>query len=73
MLGVNETGFLDQHESCEWKCTLNEGVQNSTQRWNHDECRCQCKSLDDWSSCKDDYMWNFSMRNYECNKVCKIN
>ena len=20
---------------------------------NHDECQCECKELDDWSSCKD--------------------
>ena len=28
--------------------------------------------LDDWSSCKDDYTWNPSMYEYECNKASKF-
>ena len=44
----------------------------SKQKWNHDECWCECKELDDWSSCKDDYMGNPSKRNCECNKACSI-
>ena len=43
---INETGFLVQHESCEWRCRLNESVYNSKQKWDHDECRCECKKLD---------------------------
>ena len=27
---------------------------------------------DDWSSCKDDYMWNHSTCDCDCNKGCKI-
>ena len=34
MSGVNETRILVHHVSCECK-------------WNHDECRCECKELDD--------------------------
>ena len=45
---------------------------NSNEKWNHDECWCKCKELDDWSSCRDDYMWNPSTCNWKCNKVCKI-
>ena len=56
MSGVNETKFLVWHESCECKCRLNESLCNSKQKWNHDECWCECKELDDWSSCKDDYL-----------------
>ena len=41
-------------------------------KWNHGECRCECKELDDWSFCKNDYMWNPSMCDCECNKICKI-
>ena len=69
---VNETKFLVHHESCEYKWKLNESVCNSKRKWNHDQCRCECKELDDWDSCKDDYMWNSSTCNYECNKVYKI-
>ena len=39
-----------------------------SKKWNHDECR----SLDHWSCCKDDYMWNHTTCNCECNKTCKI-
>ena len=28
--------------------------------------------MDDWGLCKNDYMWNHSTPDYECNKVCKI-
>ena len=58
--GLNETKFIVQHESRECKCGLNENVYNSKQKWNHDECRCECEKLDDWGSCKNDYMWNAS-------------
>ena len=57
MSGVNKTKFLVQHESQEYKCGLNETVCNSKQKWNHDECWCECKELDDSSSCKYHYMW----------------
>ena len=33
---------------------------------------CDCKEVDDWSSYKDDYMWNPSTCACECNKVFKI-
>ena len=53
VLGVNETRFSVQRESCECICRLNE---NGKQKWNYDECWCDCEELDDWSSCEDDYM-----------------
>ena len=28
MSGVNGTRFLVQHQSCEWKCRLNESIYN---------------------------------------------
>ena len=43
MLGLNETKLLVQHKSCENK-------------WNCDKYWGECKELDDWSSCKDNYM-----------------
>ena len=58
--GKNETRFLVQHESHECKC-----VSHSKQKWNHDECRCDCKELDDWDSCKNIYIWNLSTFHYE--------
>ena len=50
MSGVNETRFLVQHESCECKCRLNEKVCYLKEKWNHNECRCECKELDGCSS-----------------------
>ena len=38
----------------------------------NNEYRCECKELNDWSSCKDDYMWNPGTCDCECNKVCKV-
>ena len=38
---------------------------------NHDECWCECKELDDWSSIKDVSMWNTSACDCECYKACK--
>ena len=52
MSGVNETRFVVQHESCECIWGLNESACNSKQKWNHNECRCECKELDDWGFCK---------------------
>ena len=45
MPGVNETRPLVQHELCQCKCRLNEGVCNSKQKWNHDEYWCECQEL----------------------------
>ena len=39
-----------QDLSCERKCELNESVCNMKQKWNHNECSCECKKLDDCSS-----------------------
>ena len=72
MSEVNETRFLVQHESCECECRLNESVCNSKQKWNHDKCRFECKKINDWGSCKNDFMLNPSTRDFACNKACKI-
>ena len=56
MSGVNEKRFLVQHELCECKCRLNKSVCNSKPKWNYNECWCECKELDDWVSCKNNYM-----------------
>ena len=37
---------------------------------NHDECPFMCKEL--WSSCKDNYAWNPSTCDCECDKACWI-
>ena len=69
MSGVNETKFLVKPESWECKCRFDESICIKRKKWNHNEC----KKLDDWGFCKNDYMWNPTKHDYECNKACRIN
>ena len=47
-------------------------MSGKKQKLNHDEFRCECKGLDDWGSCKNDYMCNPRTCDCECKKSCKI-
>ena len=53
---------------------LNDRVCNPKQKWNPDECQCECKELDDRGFCeeKKNYKWSPSSCECECNKACKI-
>ena len=42
-------------------CILNETVCNNKQKWNKDECRCECLKT---KKCDDDIVWNIN--NCEC-------
>ena len=46
-------------------------IQKQKKR-NHNKYRFECKELDDWSSCKSNYMWNPSTCGCKCNKAYKI-
>ena len=46
----NETRFIVQQESWEFKCALNESIFNSKKNWNRDECRWESKELNDRAS-----------------------
>ena len=69
---VNKTRCLVQHESYQCIHGFNESVCNPKQKWNHDECKYECKEVDGWNCCKKDYMWNPITCDCECNKACKI-
>ena len=71
MSGANKIKFLFHHESFECKGGLNEGVFNSKQEWNHDQCRCECKEFDDWNFCRGDYMRNPRTSNCKYKKACE--
>ena len=58
MAGVNGTRLV-QHKSCKYKSGLNERICKSKQKWKDNECCCECKELDDWSSSKSHYPWSF--------------
>lgn len=45
---------------------------NLKQKLNPDKCWCECQELVEWISLKNDYMWNPSTSDCECNKVYKI-
>ena len=70
--GINQTRFIVEHCLCSCKCELIRSVYNWKQKWNRDECRCECKESDEWSSCEKDYMWDPSTSDCKCNKGNKI-
>ena len=43
MSRTNETKYIKWHETCKCKCRLDISVCNNKQRWNNDNCRCECK------------------------------
>ena len=47
----NERRHIQWHETCKCKCRLDTSVCNNEQRWNNNECRCECKELIDNGSC----------------------
>ena len=71
-LGVNKARFFLRNELCECECTLNQSVCSLKQKWNRAECWCECKELDDWGSCKNDFMQNHRTCDCELNKICKV-
>ena len=41
--GINQSKILTKHLSCECKCKFDGRKCNSSQWWNNDKCRCECK------------------------------
>ena len=72
MLRVNKTRFLIQDKLCQCKYGLSKSVCSLKKKQNYNECCHGCKKLDDWSSCKDDYMWNLNTCDSDSDEVCKI-
>ena len=54
MSKTNETKFIEWHEICKCKCRLDATICNNKQRWNKNECRCECKELIDKGICHKD-------------------
>ena len=42
--GINESKTLTKHISRKCKCKLDGRKCNSNQKWNNDNCRCECKN-----------------------------
>ena len=43
MSRTNETRSIKLHETCKCICRLNIIICNNKQRWNKDQCTCECK------------------------------
>ena len=65
MSRTNETRYIKFHRICKCKCRLNASVCNKKQRWNEDNCRCECKEL-----INKGFIWNPSDCECECDKLC---
>ena len=63
--GINESKILTKHVPCECKCKFNGRKCNSTQKWNNDKYRYQCKKD---HICEKDYIWNPPTCSYESGK-----
>ena len=75
MSRTNETRHIKWHETCKCKCRLvnvNASVCNNKQRWNNDNCRCECKELIDKEMCDEGFIWNPSNCECECDKLCDV-
>ena len=69
---TNEARHIKWHESCKRICRLDKIICNSKQRWNEDECRCECKELIDKGLCDKGFIFNPSNSECECDKSCSI-
>ena len=67
---TNETRSIKWHETCKSICRLNKIICNNKQRWNEENCICECKKLIDKELCDKGLIWNPSNCGCECAKAC---
>ena len=58
MSRTNKTRSIKLHEACKCICRLNKIICNNKQRFNKDQCRCECKKLIDKGVCDKGYIFN---------------
>ena len=74
MSRTNETKSIKLHETCTCICRLNKIICNSKQRWNKDQCRCECKELIDKGVCdKDIFLIQVIVNVSVINRVILVN
>ena len=56
MSRTNETRSIKSHETYKCICRLNKIICNNKQKWNKDQCRCECKELIDKGVCDKRYI-----------------
>ena len=57
------------HQSCKCDCLLDEKVCNNLQKWNKDECRCECLKI---KNCDIGYSWNVNNCRCEMKKLAAL-
>ena len=66
----NELRSIQFHQSCKCECLLNEIVCNGKQKWDKNNCKCQCLKIE---NCDIGFSWNFSSCECEeCKKAAKL-
>ena len=51
--GINESKTLTKDISYKCKCKFDSTKCHSSQKWNNDKCRCECKNPKEHHVCKD--------------------
>ena len=72
MSRANEARQIEWHETCKCKCRLNANVCNNKERWNNKKRRFECKELIDKGRCEKGFIWNPSICECECGKLCDV-
>ena len=72
MSRINETRFIEWHETCKCEFKFGENVSNNKNRWNKDKCRCEDKELINKGLCDEGFIWNLSNCECECDKACNV-
>ena len=70
MSRTNETRSIKSHETSKCICRLNKIICNNKQRWNKDQCRCECRELIDKGVCNKEFIFNPSNCKCGCDKSC---
>ena len=65
----NEFKQASFHKSCKCDCLLNKTVCNDEQRWNNNQCRCECLKIE---NCDINYSWNVVNCRCEHKKAVKL-
>ena len=69
---TNEARHVKWYETCNCKCRLDASVCNNKQRRNEDKWRFECKELIHKGACDKGFIWNPSICECQCNKLCDI-
>ena len=70
MSGSNKAKSIKLHETCKCICRLNKIICNNKQRWNKDQCRCECRELIDKGVYDKGFIFNPSNCKCEYDKSC---